>query len=44
MLARINSADEHSPWAIITITAPAMPHDVRLMVPAIMIPMWPTDE
>lgn len=39
-----NSADEHSPWAIIIIMAPAVPQVVKVIIPVIKMPMWPIDE
>jgi len=44
MLARINSLDDTSPWAIIIIIDPLMPHDEFVITPAINSPIWPTDE
>lgn len=44
MLASLNRADEHSPWAIIIRSAPVNPQDVMDMVPATRIPICPTDE
>ena len=44
MLARVNIAEEQSPWAIIISMAPLTPQDDRVISPAVKIPIWPTDE
>ena len=44
MLAKMNSADEHRPCAIIIIRAPVIPQVDMVITPAISRPMWPTDE
>jgi hypothetical protein len=44
IFAKANRAAEQSPWAIIMMIAPFMPHDVKERIPAIMRPIWPTEE
>ena len=44
MLAKINSAEEHKPCAIIIRSPPVNPHCVIVIAPAISSPIWPTDE
>lgn len=44
MLARQNSIEEVSPWAIIRIIAPENAHWVWIIVAAITRPMWLTEE
>jgi len=39
ILAKINSADEHKPWAIIISIAPDCPQEVIVIVPAISKPI-----
>lgn len=44
MFAKMNRADEHRPCAIIIISAAVIPHDEKDIIPASIIPIWPTDE
>ena len=44
ILAIANIPEEHRPWAIIIIRAPFRPQVELVMAPAIIKPMWPTDE
>lgn len=44
IFARINRAEEHSPWATMIIRAPDMPHELLDTIPASINPIWPTEE
>jgi hypothetical protein len=44
MFAKINSADDLSPWAIIIIRALDIPHTELDSIPVSINPMCPTDE
>lgn len=44
MFASINSADEHRPCLSIIIKEPNQPHKNEEIRPAVIIPIWPTDE
>lgn len=42
--AKINNPDEHKPWAIIIIKDPIIDQFLKVIIPANIIPMCPTDE
>lgn len=44
MLARQNRDDEISPWAIISVVAPAKLHGVWMRIAPATNPIWLTDE
>jgi len=44
MFAKINRAEDLSPWAIIIIRALDNPHRELDIIPASINPIWPTDE
>lgn len=44
MFAKINNADELSPWAIIIINELDKPQAVLDNIPVSINPIWPTDE
>ena len=44
IFAKINRAEDDSPWAIIIIIAPLIPHFLMERTPAISNPIWPTEE
>jgi len=44
ILARAKSAGEQSPWASIIVRVPFQPQEVSDIVPAIITPIWATDE
>ncbi len=43
-LARAKRAGEHSPWASIIVKVPCHPQVVKDIIPAIITPIWATDE
>jgi len=44
LLAIANRAGEQRPWAIIIASAPCSPHVDSVNRPAVINPMWPTEE
>lgn len=44
MFAITNKAEDLRPWAIIMASAACIPQFVLVFIPAIIRPMWPTEE